>query len=131
MTDAEWSQVRASMPVPAWQEGRGERPESHYHREIVGAVRCTVDNGGKWRALPVDYPYWRAVYDFFRRWSRHGYVREFYQRLRHLERMRQGRAAEPGAGIMARSRWTARRPAPLPPVGGTATNCATDASAKS
>ncbi|MEZ0095215.1 IS5 family transposase [Streptacidiphilus sp. EB129] len=100
MTDAEWAQVRASMPVPAWLEGRGGRPESHCHREMVDAVRYTVDNGGKWRALPVDYPYWRAVYDFFRRWSRHGYVRELYQRLRRLQRRRQGRAAEPSAGIV-------------------------------
>lgn len=100
LTDAEWAQVRASMPVPAWLEGRGGRPESHCHREMVDAVRYIVDNGGKWRALPVDYPYWRAVYDFFRRWSRYGYVRELYQRLRRLQRRRQGRPAEPSAGIM-------------------------------
>ena len=100
LTDAEWAQVRASMPVLAWLEGRGGRPESHCHREMVDAVRYIVDNGGKWRALPVDYPYWRAVYDFFRRWSRYGYVRELYQRLRRLQRTREGRAAEPSAGIM-------------------------------
>jgi transposase len=40
------------------------------------------------------------VYDFFRRWRRHGYVRELYQRLRRLERRRQGRAPEPSAGII-------------------------------
>lgn len=100
MPDAEWAQIRASMPVPAWLEGRGGRPEAFCHREMVDAVRYVVDNGAKWRAVPADYPWWRAVYDFFRRWSRHGYVRELYQRLRRLERVRQGRAAEPSAGIM-------------------------------
>ncbi|GGJ14209.1 hypothetical protein GCM10010121_026010 [Streptomyces brasiliensis] len=82
MTDAEWAVVRAAMPVPAWLEGRGERPEVHCHREMIDAVRYLVDNGAKWRSLPTDLPYWRAVYDFFRRWRRHGYVRELGQRCR-------------------------------------------------
>jgi len=67
---------------------------------MVDAVRYLVDNGVKRRALPVDLPAPRKVYDFFRRWSRHGYVRELYQRLRRLQRTREGRAAEPSAGIM-------------------------------
>ncbi|MGW1259464.1 hypothetical protein ACWD5Q_30830 [Streptomyces sp. NPDC002513] len=29
MTHAEWAQVRASMPAPAWSEGRGGRPEEY------------------------------------------------------------------------------------------------------
>ncbi|GHF36565.1 hypothetical protein GCM10018783_01100 [Streptomyces griseosporeus] len=28
MTQAEWQVVRASMPVPAWLEGRGGRPRA-------------------------------------------------------------------------------------------------------
>ena len=100
MTDAEWARVRASMPVPAWLEGRGGRPEAFCHREMVAAVRYVVDNGAKWRAVPADFPWWRAVYDFFRRWCRPGYVRELYQRLRRIERQRQGRPAEPSAAII-------------------------------
>jgi len=100
MTDAEWAQAKASMPVPAWLEGRGGRPESYCHREMVDAVRYLVDNGAKWRAMPIDLPAPRKVYDFFRRWSRYGYVRELYQRLRRLQRKREGRVAEPSAGIM-------------------------------
>nr|WP_243875917.1 transposase [Streptomyces sp. 846.5] len=38
MTDAEWVQVKASMPVPAWLEGRGGRPEEYCHREMGDAV---------------------------------------------------------------------------------------------
>ncbi|MFK0297499.1 transposase [Streptomyces sp. NPDC090442] len=47
MTDAEWARVRASMPVPAWLEGQGGRPEEHCHREMIDAVRYLVDNGVK------------------------------------------------------------------------------------
>jgi transposase len=100
MTDAEWAVVRAAMPVPAWLEGRGGQPEAFCHREMVDAVRFVVDNGAKWRNVPADFPRWRAVYDFFRRWRRHGYVRELYQRLRRMERRRLGRAPEPTAGIV-------------------------------
>ncbi|MFE9601383.1 ISAs1 family transposase [Streptomyces hokutonensis] len=100
MTDAEWAEVRAAMPVLAWLLKRGGRPEELAHREILDAVRYLVDNGVKWMALPVDFPYWRAVYDFFRRWRAYDYVREPYERLRHSARERAGRNAEPGAGII-------------------------------
>ncbi|MEU4465980.1 hypothetical protein AB0G20_20065 [Streptomyces sp. NPDC024017] len=49
---------------------------------------------------PVDFPYWRAVYDFFRRRRSCDYVREVYERLRHTARERAGRNAEPSAGII-------------------------------
>ncbi|MFJ9892847.1 hypothetical protein ACIQPR_05895 [Streptomyces sp. NPDC091280] len=40
------------------------------------------------------------MYDFFRRWRAHGYVRELYQRLRRTNRVARGRSAEPTAGII-------------------------------
>ncbi|MDX2720929.1 transposase, partial [Streptomyces scabiei] len=100
MTDAEWAEVRAAMPVPAWLLKRGGRPEAYCHRTMLDAVRYLVDNGVKWTALPVDFPYWRAVYDFFRRWRAYDYARELYERLRHSARERSGRNAEPSAGII-------------------------------
>ncbi|MFB6784901.1 transposase [Streptomyces sp. NPDC056352] len=100
MTDAEWAQVRSVIPVPAWLLKRGGRPEAYCHREMLDAVRYLVDNGVKWMALPVDFPYWRAVYDFFRRWRSYDYVRELHERLRRTARERSGRNAEPSAGII-------------------------------
>jgi transposase len=86
--------------VPAWLLKQGGRPEAYCHREMFDAVRYLVDNGVKWTALPVDFPYWRAVYDFFRRWRTCDYVRELHQRLRRTARERAGRNAEPSAGII-------------------------------
>ncbi|WP_370424112.1 transposase (plasmid) [Streptomyces sp. QH1-20] len=71
-SDAERALVRASMPMPAWMESRGRRPEEYCHREMIDAVRYMVDSGGKWMAMPRDYPWWRAVYDFFCRRRAHG-----------------------------------------------------------
>ena len=81
-------------------ESRGGRPEGYCCRDMIDAVRYVVDNGGKWKAMPRDFPWWRAVYDFFRRWRAHGYVRELYQRLRRGDRSARGRSAEPTAGII-------------------------------
>jgi len=98
MTDAEWAEVRSA--VPAWLLKRGGRPEAYCHREMLDAVRYLVDNGVKWMAMPVDFPYWRAVYDFFRRWRTYDYVRELHERLRRTARECSGRNAEPSAGII-------------------------------
>ncbi|MDX3128447.1 transposase [Streptomyces europaeiscabiei] len=100
MTDAEWAEARAAMPVPAWLLKRGGRPEAYCHRTMHDAVRYLVDNGVKWTAMPVDFPYWRAVYDFFRRWRAYDYARELYERLRRSARERAGRNAEPSAGVI-------------------------------
>ena len=86
MTDAESAEVRSAMPVPAWPLKQGGCPEAYRHRETLDAVRYLVDNGVKWMAPPVDFPYWRAVCDFFRRWRTHDYVCELHERLRRTAR---------------------------------------------
>ena len=43
MTDAEWV-VRAALPVPAWMDGRGGRPEGYCHRQMIDAIRHLVDS---------------------------------------------------------------------------------------
>lgn len=100
MTDEEWAQVRAAMPVPGWLEGRGGQPESYCHRQMVDAIRFLVDNGIKWRAMPVDFPVWDRVYVFFRRWRDKGLVEEFHDRLRGRTRAAAGRDPEPTVGII-------------------------------
>ena len=100
MTDAEWARVRPLLPVPGWMQGRGGQPEVYCHRAILDAIRYLVDNGIKWRAMPVDFPPWDRVYAFFRRWRDHGLVKEFHDRLRERVREKLGRDAEPSAGII-------------------------------
>ncbi|MFC9621730.1 hypothetical protein ACFTXM_17620 [Streptomyces sp. NPDC056930] len=47
MTDTEWAQIWLFLPVPAWLERRGGKPEGYRHRQITDAVRYPVDNGIK------------------------------------------------------------------------------------
>ncbi|WP_244888758.1 IS5 family transposase [Streptomyces purpureus] len=100
MTDAEWAEIRPLLPVPAWMQGRGGRPEGYCHRQMLDAIRYLVAGGISWRAMPADFPRWARVYAFFRRWRENGLVAEFHDRLRGRVREREGREAEPTAGII-------------------------------
>ncbi|WP_157977574.1 IS5 family transposase [Streptomyces triticisoli] len=100
MTDAEWAEVRTSLPVPGWLEGRGGRPEGSCRRQMVDAVRYLVAGGITWRAMPADFPAWDRVYAFWRRWRDKGWVRELHDRLRDRLRTVAGRDPEPTAGII-------------------------------
>ncbi|WP_308406894.1 transposase [Streptomyces sp. AC555_RSS877] len=50
LTEAEWPVLRPLLPVPAWLQGRGGRPEGNCHRVMLDAVRYVVDNGVKWKS---------------------------------------------------------------------------------
>jgi transposase len=100
MSDAEWAAIRALLPVPAWLQGRGGQPEGYCHRQMLDTIRYLVAGGISWRAMPVDFPDWGRVYAFFRRWREHGLITEFHDRLRGRVCEREGREAEPTAGII-------------------------------
>ncbi|MFF3468558.1 IS5 family transposase [Streptomyces sp. NPDC002619] len=100
MTDAEWTAIRPLLPVPAWLQGRGGQPEGYCHRQMLDAIRYLVAGGISWRAMPADFPAWGRVYAFFRRWREHGLIAEFHDRLRGKVREREGREAEPTAGVI-------------------------------
>ena len=100
LTDAEWQEIRPLLPVPAWLEGKGGRPEGYCHRQMLDAVFYVLDNGIKWRAMPVDFPSWDRVYAFFRRWREAGLIAELHDRLRGKVREQAGREAEPTAAVI-------------------------------
>lgn len=79
---------------------RDGQPEAYCHRAMLDAIRYLVDNGIKWRAMPVDFPPWDRVYAFFRRWRDHSLVKEFHDRLRDRVRQKAGRDAQPTAGVI-------------------------------
>lgn len=76
------------------------RPMTHDLRAMCDAVGYVVKNGIEWRALPVDFPPWEAVYAFYERWNNRGLPQELIRRLRELLRQHQGRAAGPSACIV-------------------------------
>jgi len=81
-------------------DGRGGRPEGYCHRVMIDAMLYVVDNGIKWRAMPVDFPVWDAVYRFFRRWRDQHLLTVLHDRLRRAVRVQAGREAEPSAAVI-------------------------------
>ncbi|WP_232247379.1 IS5 family transposase [Kitasatospora azatica] len=100
LTDTEWALIRPLLPVPAWLNGRGGRPEGYCHRQMFDAVRYLVAEGVRWASLPTDFPRWRAVYRFFRRWRDNDLIKELYGRLRARLRELAGKKDEPTAAII-------------------------------
>jgi len=100
MSKSEWQVIRPLLPVPAWLQGQGGRPEGYCHRVMLDAVRYVVDNGVKWVNLPADFPPFRRVHAFARRWHSTGLLAEFHDRLRDRVRVREGRSVDPTAAIV-------------------------------
>jgi transposase len=101
LTDAQWEQLRplAEQVMNELRQASG-RPMVHDLRAVLDAVFYVVRNGIEWRALPVDFPPWEAVYAFFQRWNARGLPQRLADRLRHRLRVRARRDAQPSAAIV-------------------------------
>jgi putative transposase len=69
-------------------------------RPILDAVFYVLKSGCPWRWLPKDFPPWKTVYDWFRRWRIDGTWERLNAELRELLRARLGRNPEPSAAIV-------------------------------
>lgn len=100
-TDAQWAvlEPHARQVMAGLVKARG-RPVEHDLRAMVDAVFYVVKNGVEWRALPVDFPPWPAVWKFFDRWNARGLPEGLVHRLRGALRAHQGRAVQPTAVIV-------------------------------
>jgi putative transposase len=96
LSDDEWCCIRPHLPGPT---GQG-RPRLHGLRTILDAVFYVLKSGCPWRLLPKDFPSWKTVYDWFRRWRIDGTWEHLNAELRELLRVRLGRDPNPSAGIV-------------------------------
>jgi transposase len=101
LTDAEWAVLRpeAEQVMAEIRRATG-RPMVHELRAMVDAIGYVARNGIEWRALPVDFPPWEAVYAFFQRWSQRGLPQRLTDRLRGQLREAVGRDRQPSAAIV-------------------------------
>ncbi|MFI2206745.1 transposase [Streptomyces sp. NPDC020192] len=100
MTEAECQELRRLLPMPAWPQRRGGRPEGYCHREMLDAVLHVVDNRIKWSNLPADFPPFKRVHAFARRRQAAGLLGELHDRLRDRERATAGRSPGSSAAIV-------------------------------
>jgi transposase len=100
MTDAEWALLRPQVQAVMAELRRSPagRPMEHDLRAVLDAIGYVIRYGIEWRALPVDFPPWEAVYAFFVRWNERGLPQGLVDRLRGRLRTAWGRAELPTAG---------------------------------
>jgi len=67
---------------------------------ILNAVFYVLKSGCPWRLLPRDFPPWKTVYDWFRRWRIDGTWEHLNAGLRERLRSQVGRDPNPSAGIV-------------------------------
>lgn len=77
---------------------RSGRPMVHDLRAMLDAIGYVTRYGIEWRALPIDFPPWEAVFAFFQRWSARGLPLRLVDGLRERIRVAAGRAPLPTAG---------------------------------
>ena len=96
LSNEEWRCVRPHLPEPALQG----RPRLHGLRAILDAVFYVLKSGCPWRLLPREFPPWKTVYDWFRKWRIDGTWERLNAELRERLRCRLGRDPNPSAGIV-------------------------------
>jgi transposase len=101
LTDVQWELLRPEAEqVMADLRRASGRPMVHDLRAMLDGIGYVVRNGIEWRALPVDFPPWEAVYAFFQRWSQRGLPQRLVDRLRGRLRVGLGREVQPSAAIV-------------------------------
>jgi transposase len=101
LSNAEWAVLRPQVEQVMAEIRRATgRPMVHDLRAMVDAIGYVVRNGIEWRALPIDFPPWEAVYAFFQRWSQRGLPQQLVDRLRGRLRTALGRDEQPSAAIV-------------------------------
>jgi putative transposase len=96
LSDDEWRCIGAHLPEPT---GQG-RPRLHGLQEILDAVFYVLKSGCSWRMLPREFPPWKTVYDWFRKWRIDGTWERLNAELRERLRWHLGRNPNPSAGIV-------------------------------
>jgi putative transposase len=67
---------------------------------IVDAILYVNRTGCAWRYLPADFPPWRTVYGYFKRWRDDGTLQQLHDRLRDQVRIAAGRDPRPTAAVI-------------------------------
>jgi transposase len=102
LTDAQWEVLRpeAEAVMAELRNGAGGGVMKHDLRAMLDGIGYLTRYGIEWRALPVDFPPWPAVYAFFDRWSQRGLPQRLVDRLRGRIRVACGRKETPTAAVI-------------------------------
>jgi putative transposase len=64
LSEKEWELIAPLLPV----RKEGGRPATYNWWSILNVCFYLVKTSCQWRMLPVDFPKWKTVYHYWRRW---------------------------------------------------------------
>ena len=88
--------IEPLLPPPS-RLGRRRRTDL---REVFNAIQFMLRTGCQWRAIPVCFPPFTTVQNYFYGWRDDGTLERMLDALRVLARAQAGRAAEPTAAAI-------------------------------
>jgi len=95
-TDKEWAMI---APELAQAEGPG-RKRTVDLREVVNAIFYRTRTGCQWRMLPKEFPDWRHVWYYYKKWTSDGTWERLNDLLRRLVRRAVGKQPDPSLAIL-------------------------------
>jgi putative transposase len=95
-TGKEWAIIAPKLAQPA---GAG-RKRTVDLRAVVNAIFYRTRTGCQWRMLPKEFPDWRHVWYYYKKWTKDGTWAWLNAALRGLVRRAMGRQPEPSLGIL-------------------------------
>ena len=95
-TDKEWALL---APELAQAAGPGRKRTVNL-REVVNAIFYRTRTGCQWRMLPKEFPDWRHVWYYYKKWTTDGTWQRLNDMLRRLVRQAAGKHPDPSLGII-------------------------------
>ena len=93
LTDAQWQGIKNFIP-------QNERKRKYDLRDMWDAILYWNKTGCQWRMLPSDFPKWKMVYYYFRKWTDMGLIQDVMHRLTEIVRLMAGKSAQPSLVII-------------------------------
>lgn len=95
LNDEQWKLIEPMMP-PASRIGR-KRADL---RRVLDAIFYLLRTSCAWRMMPHEFAHWRTIYGHYRKWMADGRLELWLATLRSIDRVEQGREADPSAVIV-------------------------------
>jgi putative transposase len=95
LTDSQWQNIKENFDVKILR-----RKRKYTIRQIINAILYVDKSGIQWRMLPNDFPDWRIVYYYFRKWAQDGTVVSIHNSMAIKVRLALGKEASPSLGLI-------------------------------
>lgn len=100
LSEAQWAILAPYVVKPLPEvRGKGRPPKQNFRREI-NAMLYVLKTGCQWRMLPKEFPPWKTVYGYFRKWRLDGTWEKTMNALRENARKKAGRNRTPSVAII-------------------------------